>query len=166
VTVAGIACSSLRPLPAHNPVTRGLLYYVNALRIMQRWELFVPEPRRMATEYRVDIKFAKGTGVWKRTQPVKWDFFQRHEAYNFQKWDLAGHHLDTPSQLYRDLARYIMKRYDRDPANPMLSLQLVRAQADWPPPRESGWVGGEVADLQWKDRVLFTYYVKDGKMFY
>lgn len=165
ITAAGIACSSSRPLPAGNPVGRTLLLYVNALRLFQRWELFVPEPRRRAIQYRVDIKFRKGTGVWRRPPPVNWEFFQRQEAYNFQKWDLATLHLETSSELWMDLARYIVKRYDRDPSNPIEGLRLVSESADWPPPRESGWVGGDPEDLKWKDKPLITYEVKGGQIY-
>src|SRR5262249_36966204 len=133
-------------------------------RLAQRWTLFVPTPRQVAIRYQVEIVFKDGTKtIWKRPYPPNWDFFPRHLAYNFQKWDLAANYLDNRSPLWQDLANYIQKIYWND-TNPPETITLVKASAKWPPPNESGYVGHADSELQWWSRNVFVYHVTEKRM--
>ena len=73
-----------------NVLKRIVTPYLVWTRLLQNWPLFVPSPRTYAIKYRAEIKFKDGTvQIWQRPYPPNWDFFERHLAYSFQKWDLA-----------------------------------------------------------------------------
>lgn len=138
--------------------------YLLCTRLNQNWALFVPEPRKNAVKYHVDIVFKNGqTSVWQRPYPPNWDFFARHLSYSFQKWDLAANYLDSPGPIRKDLANYIQHRYWND-ANPPVTITLVKSKAKWPPPNESGFVQSDEGLLQWWDQVLFVYHVDEKRM--
>ena len=144
-------------------VTDLLGQYVYGLRIRQYWALFSPEPRRFALRYSAEIKFQDGsTKLWRRPYPPKWDFFDRHLAYSFQKWDLVDAFLDYRSSLWDGLVHYLVVIHSDDPYNRPETIRFIRSQAAWPAPNPHGWVGGEAKDLAWEDRDLFTYVVRTG----
>jgi hypothetical protein len=135
--------------------------YVYGMRIRQYWALFSPEPRQHAVRYSALILFKNGqTETWRRPYPPKWGFFERHLAYNFQKWDLVTNNLDFKSGLWDSLVQYLINEY-QTPSNPVVEIQFIRSFAPWPKPNPSGYVGGNTEDLKWKNRVLFIYDAKD-----
>lgn len=124
----------------------------------------MPSPRQIAIRYRVEITFKDGqTATWRRPYPPNWDFFERHLAYNFQKWDLAANYLDTRGPLWQDLADFIQHRY-WDDTNPPVTITLIKSTAKWPPPNESGYVRSDERQLQWSDHNVFVYHVEEKRM--
>lgn len=115
-------------------------------------------------KYRVDITFKDGTtATWRRPYPPNWSFFERHLAYNFQKWDLASNYLETPNLLWHDLAMYMQRLYWNE-KNPPETISLVRSTANWPPPNETGYVRSDESLLNWSDHPIFTYHVSEKRM--
>lgn len=140
-----------------NPIKAMLSNYVYGMRVRQYWALFSPEPRRHAVRYAAYILYKSGKMViWRRPYATNWNFFQRHLAYNFQKWDLVTNNLDFKSGLWDSLVHYLSKQYE-DSANPIAEIQFIRSNAPWPQPNPTGYVGGEISELRWNDRILFTY---------
>jgi hypothetical protein len=138
--------------------------YLKWTRLNQQWRLFVPEPRRFATKYRVEIEFMDGTRTtWQRPYPPNWDFFERHLAYNFQKWDLVADHLETSAQVRMDLAKYIQRNYQYFDS-PAKYIKLIRARANWPDPHPEGYAMHEDSELAWQDHILFNYSVSERRM--
>jgi hypothetical protein len=168
--VIAILIGSTAPPAQQNPFQRFVLPYLRWTRLLQSWPLFVPAPRKYAMKYRVEVQFQDGsTQTWRRPYPPNWDFFARHLAYNFQKWDLAANYLESNDNLRLDLAHYVERIYCpgdglTNATNPCQTIRLIRSNANWPPPKESGWVGGEESDLHWIDRTLFVYNVKEKRL--
>lgn len=164
--IAAIPFSTSRPVRDQNIFQRIFMPYLVWTRLNQHWPLFVPTPRQYAKRYRVDITFQSGrVATWRRPYPPNWDFFERHLAYNFQKWDLASNYLDQRGPLWVDLAEYIQNLYS-DPGNPPIVISLVRETADWMPPNETGFVfhENEINHLHWRDQRVFAYHVAEKRM--
>jgi hypothetical protein len=142
-----------------NALKKLLSNYVYGLRIRQYWALFSPDPRHIAVKYSALIVFRNGQSKrWRRPYSPNWNFFERHLAYNFQKWDLVSDNLDHKSGLWDSLDQYLLKtNQDPDGTNPIREIQFIRSYAPWPPPNPTGYVGGETKDLRWTDQVLFRY---------
>lgn len=159
--IAVIIFTPPRPPSKQTWIEKVFVSYLWHTRLLQHWELFVPSPRKYAMKYRVEILFKNGDKkTWQRPYPPNWDFFDRHLAYHFQKWDLASNYLEWKDILWRDLEQFIEKKYS-NPTNPPASIALVRSQADWPPPHEYGYVMHEDSELKWRDQVIFTYVVTE-----
>lgn len=140
------------------------LFYPYALwtRTLQEWGLFTPSPRTSVVFYKYEILFKDGQKkTWVRPYPEKWDFFQRHLAYNWQKFDLAGHNLDHPL-LYDDVADYI-KRLFWENENPPVEIKLFRSRAPWPAPKTEGYALPQIKELRWFNDLLFDYRVEENK---
>ncbi len=158
-----IPIGTTKPLAEQNAIQRFFLPYLRWTRLLQSWPLFVPSPRKFAMKYKAEITFRDGEKkTWRRPYPPNWDFFQRHEAYNFQKWDLASNYLESSNMLWPDLVNYI-ERLHQNPNNPPTKIKLIREVALWPPPHTSGYVGPDDNELEWQDFPLFTYDVVERK---
>jgi hypothetical protein len=144
--------------------------YVYYTRLWQRWALFSPEPRRFGLRYHAVLTYRDGKQrKWTRPKAPNWDFFGRHLAYNFQKWDLVSNNLDQPMLLWPGLVGYLERAY-RDDFNPLEKIEFVRAHVDWPEPAPTGFVGirriSEANELPWKPNSLFVYWVKQKRWDY
>lgn len=97
---------------------------------------------------------------WWRPYPENWDFFQRHLAYNFQKYDLAANYLLRADFTHKDIAKFIERMFWND-SDPPIRIRLVRMTALWPPfdgkPR---WLREHMDSLDWADRTVFVYDVQ------
>jgi len=156
--IAAVAFSTIKPVAKQNAIQRFFYPYLLWTRLSQSWPLFCPSPRKFAKKFRVDIMFKDGTkSSWKRPYPPNWDFFQRHLSYNYQKWDLAGNHLEESNDLREDLAKYVTRLYWND-QNPPIIIKVVKSTANWPPPSETGYVQPDVTG-NWVDYVLSIHLV-------
>lgn len=155
--IVAVLCSSSKPVQEQNPLERFFMPYLRWTRLNQRWPLFVPSPRKFALKFRVEIQFKDGTQkVWRRPYPPNWDFFARHLAYSFQKWDLASNYLDAPGPLWLDLVHFIEWLYREEPSPPQ-KIILIRSMGNWPEPAESGDPRQDENLLQWVDTTVFAY---------
>jgi hypothetical protein len=162
--IVAIAFGSTAPVAEQNALQRFFMPYLVWTRLLQNWRLFVPTPRRFLMNYHAEITFRDGTKKsWQRPYPPNWDFFPRHLAYQFQKWDLASDYLEKPGLsglLWADLGAYLGRTFD-DPVNPPEKIEFFRARADVPPPNETGYVQPDLSHLQWDDRLIHTYSVRE-----
>lgn len=164
--IAAILFGSNAPPAEQNVVQRFFYPYLVRTRLLQSWRLFTPSPRKYTLNYRAEITFKDGTSTtWRRPYPTNWDFFGRHLAYHFQKWDLASNYLDTPGLkhlLWSDLGSYLQKTYWSE-ANPPKSIRFIRSSAEIPPPNEKGDVGldHDPAQLKWVESVAYLYTVPE-----
>lgn len=153
-----IPFSSSEPISKQNAVESFFLPYLRWTRLLQSWKLFVPTPRKYIMKFRADITLKDGTVVsWQRPYPPNWNFFERHLAYNFQKWDLASNYLTASEVLWKDLAEYLIRIYSTDVKNPPVSVSFIRITADVPPPNPTGYVQFNPSRLLWTEHVLFKY---------
>jgi hypothetical protein len=143
-----------------NVVERFFYPYALWTRTLQEWSLFTPNPRTSIVYYKYEIQFKNGEKKdWVRPYPENWAFFQRHLAYNWQKFDLAGHNLDRPT-LYPDVADYVSRRFQNE-SNPPTTVKLFREEAPLPPPKPSGDAWPLQNELHWTAISLFTYDVAE-----
>ena len=143
-------------------VVRLFVPYARLTRVMQRWALFSPEPRRYVHSYFFRIRFKNGMETkWQRPYPPRWGFFARHHSSHWQKFDTASNHMED-SQLWPDLAAWIGRKF-ANPENPPVEIQLIRHSADIPPPSPSGNVMAPASTLVFKDRVVFDYFPETGE---
>ena len=94
--------------------------------------------------------------IWRRPYPPNWAFFERHLAYQFQKWDLATNQIDRTPLLQRDLAEFLAFQY-RDENNPPIKMTLIKETAMWPPPNEWGFVRSNEKTMHWVENPIFIY---------
>jgi hypothetical protein len=162
--IVAIGFGSTAPISEQNFLEKIFTPYLVWTRLLQNWRLFVPTPRKFLINYQAEITFKDGTQkTWKRPYPPHWDFFPRHLAYQFQKWDLASNYLEQPvlsSLLWADLAGYLTRIYD-SPSNPPEKIEFFRSRADIPPPLETGYVQPDLAHVHWDDQLIHTYFVSE-----
>jgi hypothetical protein len=162
--IVAISFGSTAPVSQQGPVERFFTPYLVWTRLLQNWRLFVPTPKKFFMNYHAEITFKDGTKKnWQRPYPPNWDFFPRHLAYQFQKWDLASNYLEQPglsSLLWEDLGSYLTRIYN-DPANPPEKIEFFRSRADIPPPLETGYAQPDLSQLQWQTQLVHTYTVQD-----
>jgi hypothetical protein len=152
----------VKPRSEQNAIQRFFYDYALWTRLLQEWSLFTPNPRKFIVYYRFQIEMQNGQKIdWVRPYPENWDFFQRHLAYNWQKFDLAGHNLDRPD-LYPDVADYMSRKFAND-SNPPHTIKLFREEASIPPPKPTGDAWPTKDELHFMDVPLFTYVVADKK---
>jgi hypothetical protein len=150
----------IKPRSEQNPVEKFFYGYALWTRLLQEWSLFTPNPRKSIVYYKYEIEFKDGRkNFWVRPYPENWAFFQRHLAYNWQKFDLAGHNLDRPD-LYEDVADFISRKFSND-QNPPKTVRLYREEAPLPPPKPSGDAWPTEREIHWRDVLLFTYSVAE-----
>jgi len=144
------------------PEFRNFFYmYLWWARLHQGWVLFAPEVRTFAMKYQVEIEFKDLTHkIWIRPYPPNWDFFERHLAYNFQKFDLASVYLEKHEFIRRDYCSYVMRLYWSD-SNPPKTLTLVRLTADWPKPVPNQPLVYDEKVLKWQRYILARYDVDE-----
>ena len=132
--------------------------WVRWARLAQRWGMFTPSPPTFATRDRVEIAFTNGRQVaWSRPLAPAWDFFARHEAYNYEKWFFRSGDESNLENFWPDLAVYLGNRFG-DQDNVPRRLELIRAQAPTPPPRSQGDLRPEPADYHFVERSLGVRY--------
>jgi hypothetical protein len=135
--------------------------YARATRLMQRWSLFCPEPRRYSAQYAFEITRRDGSRTrWSRPLPPQWGFFARHHASNWQKLDSASNRMETPF-FWPGLARWAEREF-RDDSNPPTQISLYKLVTQTPPPGPDGafWqIGGEKRELK-----VFDYWVATGEL--
>lgn len=142
--------------------SRLVMPYLVWTRLLQQWNLFVPDPRKEAIRYRAEVEMEDGQVIqWQRPYPPNWDFFERHLVYHFQKWDLATQQLDQYPGLWLDLAEFLERGYRRTGYQPRV-IRWLRSTAKRPPPPASGpvFLGSPLerdSRLEWVDRVVFIY---------
>lgn len=142
--------------------SRVVMPYLKWTRLLQEWSLFVPAPKTYAIWYHAEITLDDGTQIiWKRPRSPNWNFFERHEVYHYQKWDLATQQLDSHRGLWLDLAEFLERGYLSAGLKPR-SMRWVRSTAPRPPPAQTGslFVGSpheRDARLEWTDRILFEF---------
>jgi len=140
---------------------RPLEIYGRYTRLLQRWSLFSPEPRRFVQLFFFEILYRDGSkSTWERPMPEVSGFFQREHAYNWQKIDTASNHLED-QHLWPDLGRWAARKF-WDEKNPPQTVRLVRRIAAISPPLEDG-VWRETRDLKFTEQVVFTYDVASGE---
>jgi hypothetical protein len=123
--------------------------YARLTRVMQRWSLFAPEPRRYIGLYFFRIQFKdRSIQDWQRPLPPNWDYFERQHAYNWQKFDLASNHMED-IHFWPDLAAWIERKF-HDDHNPVAQIQLFHRVAETPPPETSN-------NFKFSDKNIFTY---------
>ena len=133
------------------------LPYARLTRVMQRWALFSPEPRRYVHNYYFNIEFKNGTTTrWQRPYPPNCDYFERQHAYNWQKYDTASNHMED-QRLWPDLGAWIGNQFQSD-VNPPVRIQLFRHAADTPPPNETGYALHDSSEFSFVDGLIFTYF--------
>ena len=62
---------------------------------------------------------------------------ERYAKERYRKFGNERLRLDANSALWPDAARYIARLYNTDPANPPVSVQLVRHWSMVPPPSQN-----------------------------
>lgn len=161
--ILAILIGASKPESQLNPIQKFFNPYLVWTRLLQQWKLFVPDPRTAMVKYSVDITFKDGRMItWQRPYPPNWDFFERHLAYNFQKWDLATDYIEEKGLLWPDLAHFIEYRF-RDEKNPPEIITFIRTKAKIPDPNPIGYVMHDPSEFEWGRFIVFTYHVSTGK---
>jgi len=134
------------------------LPYARFTRVMQRWSLFCPEPRRYVSSYYFVATYRDGsTRRWQRPFPPHWGYIARLHSANWQKFDSASHHMED-RQLWPDLARWASSKLASPGEGAPIQLQLFRHFAVTPPPNPTGEVQHDAKDFQFIERPIFTYF--------
>ena len=116
-------------------ITRVFIPFARWTRLMQRWSLFCPEPRRYSGLYKFEITLSDGTiREWQRPLPPNWNPVERLRAYNWQKFDTAANHMED-RWIWPDLVLWIAEKYKSE-KNPPVRIRLLHEIADTPPPGE------------------------------
>jgi hypothetical protein len=142
------------------PVAKKFFFpYLRWTRLLQGWLLFVPEPRRFALQYKIELQFKDGSQkIWMRPYPPNWDFFERHLSYQFQKFDLASNYLETYDFVRRDYCEFVMRLHWSE-TNPPTTVSLIRSQASWPEPNSDLPLQYDESKLQWRNMLVQSYKV-------
>jgi hypothetical protein len=152
-----IGCTQVIQIPFG---VRKIFYpYLGWTRLAQSWFLFAPEPKRVAIKYRVDIIFKdETTAKWYRPYPGNWSFFERHEAYQFQKFDLGSNHLMKDPDARKDFCSYVMRLHWNE-QNPPEYIALFQEIAKWPEPKEGQPLSYDESRLKFVDHFVARYKV-------
>lgn len=152
-----VGCTQIIHIPLS---VRKIFYpYLGWTRLAQSWYLFAPEPKRVAIKYRVDINFKdQTTKSWYRPYPGKWNFFERHEAYQYQKFDLGANYLMKDPVARKDFCAYVMRLHWQD-TNPPESVALFQEIAKWPDPEMSDTLVFDEKSLKFADHLVAKFNV-------
>jgi len=153
--VLAILIAPVKTVKDQNLIQKPFYYYALWTRLLQRWNLFAPDPRKDATYYRVEVTFNDFSQyMWRRPYPTNWGFFYRHLCYNWQKYDLAVTHMEYP-QFWDDIVNFIA--HQDFITKPIKRIRLSKMKSPWPPPKLEGYAFTEVKDLIWQDVTVFVY---------
>ena len=159
---AVVFTNSNSAFPLQPVIQRLLLPYARFTRIMQRWSLFCPEPRRYVGKYFFEISFKDhSVRQWHRPDSPKWGYFERHIASHWQKFDTASNHMQD-RRLWPDIAQWVKRRF-WSAGNPPETIRLVYSIAPTPPPNEHGSAEPAPSAFVFRDHVIFTYSVARGE---
>ncbi len=152
-----IGCTQIIHIPFE---VRKIFYpYLGWTRLAQSWYLFAPEPKRVAIKYRVDITFRDQTKKsWYRPYPGKWNFFERHEAYQYQKFDLGANYLMKDPVARKDFCAYVVRLHSQE-ENPPESVSLFQELAKWPNPDNGKPLVYDESALKFVDHFVARYKV-------
>ncbi len=152
-----IGCTQVLHIPLE---VRKVFYpYLRWTRLAQSWRLFAPEPKRVAIKYRWDITFKDQTKTkWYRPYPGKWNFFERHESYQFQKFDLGSNYLMKDPDARKDFCSYVMRLHWND-ENPPELVELYQEIGKWPAPEDGKPLVYDESTLFYSDLFVARYKV-------
>jgi hypothetical protein len=137
--IAAIACWALPLNTGLIPKAREVIApYMLWSGLFQAWDMFAPDPAKVNgwIEGVVTLRDGK-TAVWRCPRMHQLGLMERYAKERYRKFGNERLRLDAHSALWPDAARYIARLFN-DPANPPVSVQLVRHWTMVPPPSADG----------------------------
>jgi hypothetical protein len=129
--------------------------------LFQGWNMFAPDPQMLNAFLEAEITFRDGTNaLWKFPRMEQLGLTERYFRERYRKWAHDTLRLDANLLLWPDAARYIA-RLHFNPANPPVSVRLIRHWAEIPPPPNPGQ---PPTAARWKQFVFYTHPVQPGDL--
>jgi len=99
--------------------------------LVQSWTLFAPEPFSINTRLEAEITYRGGaTRIWQFPSPQDFSYAERYLKERQRKWAVDGIRLDMTAPVWPDAARYVARLNNIDPAEPPVTVRLVRYWSD------------------------------------
>lgn len=128
--------------------------YISWVGLWQNWGMFAPEPSRLNIYISAEIVYRDGTlEEWSFPRMNKLDLFSRYYMERYRKFEEYAH-LDSFDGLWPDIAVWVARQHNRNPANPPVRVTLTRHWWIVPPPPPNGDISHDPPH-QWNH---YTFY--------
>ena len=106
--------------------------------LFQSWDMFAPDPSKVNAYIEAVVTLRDGQRrTWKCPRMQDLSLVQRYFKERYRKYGHERLRLDSSAPLWPDAARHIARMY-ANPANPPVTVQLVRYWKLVPPPSPNG----------------------------
>ena len=111
-----------------------LAKYVLFTGLWHSWKMFAPSPYTLQYDLHARIKYRDGSQMdWVAPRMEELSVRRQMSKERFRKWRELMF-TDSCKASYAPAARYLARRYDRDPRNPPVEVRLIRFWAAVRPP--------------------------------
>ncbi len=112
--------------------------YINYAGVWQSWGMFAPEPANLNLYVHARIDYRDGSQrTWSFPRMNQLDFVTRYRLERYRKYEEYAH-LDGYGAIWPDLARWVARQHNDNPANPPVAVTLIRTWWEVPPPPANG----------------------------
>ncbi len=130
--------------------------YVLFVGLFQKWDMFSPDPSRLNNFVSATITYRNGERrLWVFPRMEMLGYFDRYAKERYRKYANDNLRLDSNAQLWPDAARYVARINNTNPANPPVSVVLIRYWSTVPPPDPNGYY----VESPWQQYPFFRYAV-------
>src|SRR5215469_9235794 len=128
--------------------------------LFQKWDMFAPDPSKLNCYLGAQIAFRDGrTALWTFPRMENLGVIDKYFKERYRKYANDNLRLNADAPAWPDAARYIA-RLHYSPANPPVSVSLVRYWSIVPPPTTTG----AYQPGPWQQYVFFHYSVAPGDL--
>lgn len=138
--------------------------YMLASALWQNWEMFSPSPQTINFHLDAEVTLRDGdrrTWIFPRMEHL--GYFERYQKERYRKWRERIRQ-DSYASVWPDTARFIIRSFNDDPANPPVRISLARHWADIPPPKAAHHQPIPSSYLHGNHYTFFNYEVLPGDL--
>ena len=142
--------------PLVNAFRQAIRPYMLWSGLFQAWDMFAPDPSRLNGYVEAEIDFRDGeTRFWKAPRMDELGFIERYYRERYRKFVNEHLRIDGDAALWPDAARHLARLYHSNPANPPVTVRLIRYWSVILPPGPNA----EYSAMPWERYTYFTYAV-------
>lgn len=114
------------PNPVRDAIGTQLVTVWHILGLGQGWSVFAPNLRRYNPHATATITFADGsTTLYEFPRMEKMSLAEKFRKEKWRKFDVDNMPWSTAAAYHEDVARYVAREVNKDPANPPLQVALT-----------------------------------------